>query len=205
MPTKVHLVKAMVFPVVIYGCKSWTIKKAEHWRIYTLKLWYCRRFLKVPWTARRSNQSIHYFAHLMWRVDSLEKTPMLGKIEGRRTRGQQRMKWLDGIVINSMDMNLSKLGKMMRDRKAWHAAVHGVSKSQIRLGNWTITSSHGLIDSRCWWIVQNNFSDGHHSDSACELNEPETRLRVLTAQWEGQEFVTGTKEKETKTISKQAE
>ena len=160
----------------MYGCESWTIKKAECWRIDAFELWCWRRLLRVPWTARRSNQSIlkemspeysleglmlklklQYFGHLMWRADSLEKTLMLGKIEGRRRRGRQMMRWLDGIT-DLMEMSLSKLWELVMDREAWHAAIHGVTKSWTRLSDWTEWLSPNIKKTKTKKVYGNGFN-----------------------------------------------
>ena len=177
LPTKVHLVKAMVFPVVMYGCESWTTKKAECRRIDAFEVWCWRRLLRVPWTARRSNQYIlkeispgcsleglmlklklQYFGHLMWRADSFDKTLMLGKIEGRRIRGRQRMRWLDGVT-DFMEMGLGGLWELVMGREAWHAVVHGVTKSQTRLSNWTELNWTDMQDSKKDTDIKNRLLD----------------------------------------------
>ena len=195
LPIKVHLVKAMVFPVVIYGCEIWTIKKAEHWRIDAFELWCWRRLLRVPWTARRANQSslkeinpqysldelmlkLQFFGHQMQRTNLLEKTLILGKIEGRRRRGWQRTRWLDGI-IDSIDMSVSKLQEMVKDGEAWSPGVRGVAKSQTWLSDWTILDRKEALMHATVWMNLEIYAKWKKSDT-------EDPYWVVPFMWDGQ-------------------
>ena len=199
LPTKVHLVKAMIFPGVMYGCENWTIKKAEHRRTDALELWYCRRCLRVPWTARTSNQSIlkeispeysleglmlklklQNFGHLMWRTDSFERTLMLGKIEGGRRRGWQRMRWLDGIT-DSRDMSLSKLLQLVMDRKAWYTAVHEVTQSRTWLSDWTERMEYHWDAESPWAPLLVKVSKSFIPTPLCRRYQSITSLACLMA------------------------